>query len=141
MEEIEFKFSVDWTKSIFYCGLDVHKYELSVAVYSRDKSESEFLKTNVFSIDSKGLKSFWSFVQKYKPYGFAMEATGLYHHMIFKFFKKQRSRVHWPFKIIVVNPADASGLPGREKNDKMDVKNLSKYLAMGLLQNGKPIEE
>lgn len=63
MEEIEFKFSVDWTKTAFYYGLDVHKYELDVAIYSRDDSGSDFLKTNVFSVDSKGLKSFWRFVE------------------------------------------------------------------------------
>lgn len=110
MEEVEFKFSVDWTKTIFYCGLDVHKHELSMAIYSEDTSKSEFLKTNVFSIDSKGLNYFWGFVRKYRPYEFAMEATGIYHHMIYKFLKKKRANVRWPFKIIVVNPADALGL-------------------------------
>ena len=139
MEEIEFKFSVDWTKTALYCGLDVHKYELAVAIYSRDDSESDFLKTNVFSVDTKGLKSFWRFVEPFRPNGFAMEATGIYHHVIFNFLKQQRSKVHWPFKIIVINPADASGLPGRQKNDKIDATSLAKYLAMGLLQNGRPI--
>ena len=141
MEEVEFKFSVDWTKSTFFCGLDVHKYELAVAIYSKDDSNSEFLKTNVFSVDSKGLEQFWNFIRKYRPYGFSMEATGIYHHIIFNFLKRKRSEVHWPFKIVVVNPSDASGLPGRPKFDKIDAENLAKYLAMGLLQSGKPIIE
>jgi len=141
MEEIEFKFSVDWTKTAFYCGLDVHKYELAVAIYSRDDSQSDFLKTNVFSVDSRGLESFWRFVKNYRPYGFAMEATGIYHHVIFKFLKEKRSKVRWPFKIVVVNPADASGLPGRQKYDKIDATNLAKYLAMGLLRDGNAIVE
>ena len=29
MEEVEFKFSVDWTKPAFFCGLDVHKLLLA----------------------------------------------------------------------------------------------------------------
>lgn len=141
MEEIEFKFSVDWTKTAFYCGLDVHKYELAVAIYSRDDSHSDFLKTNLFSVDSEGLERFWNFIKKYRPFGFAMEATGIYHHVIYKFLQKKRMLVHWPFKIVVVNPADASGIPGRQKFDKMDAENLAKYLAMDLLKNGKPIIE
>jgi transposase len=141
MEETEFKFSVDWTKPVFYCGLDVHKYELAVAVYSRDDCGSVFLKTNVFSMDSKGFESFWRFVKKYRPHGFAMEATGIYHHMVFKFLKSRRSRVRWPFKILVVNPADVSGIPGRQKNDKIDAEHLARYLSMGLLRNGRPIVE
>lgn len=68
-----------------------------------------------------------------------MESKGIYQHVIFNFLKQQRSKVRRPFKIIVVNLADASGLPGRQKNDKIDATNLAKYLAMGLLQDGKPI--
>jgi transposase len=141
MEEVKFKFSVDWTKSIFYCGLDVHKYELAVAVYSKDDSGTDFLKTTVFSVDSEGLERFWNFTKKYRPAGFAMEATGVYHHLIYKFLLKKRATTKWPFKIVVVNPADASGIPGKPKFDKIDAKNLAKYLAMGLLLPGKPIVE
>jgi len=139
MEDIEFKFSVNWTKSFFFCGLDVHKHELAVAIYSKDDSQSEFLKTNVFSVDSAGLERFWNFAKKYRPCGFVMEATGIYHHIIFNFLKIKRTGIHWPFKITVVNPADAAGLPGRQKFDKIDAENLARYLAMGLLKNGKPI--
>ena len=141
MEELEFKFSVDWTKSAFYCGLDVHKYEIAVALYSQDDSCSDFLKTSTFSTDSKGLQQMWSFVKKYRPTAFAMEATGIYHHIPFKFLYEKRSQVHWPFKILIVNPADASGLPGRRKADKIDAEHLAKYLAKGLLGPGQPIIE
>jgi transposase len=141
MEEVKFKFSVDWTKPVFFCGLDVHKYELAAAVYSRDDSQSDFLKTDVFSTDSVGLKKFWHFVKKFQPYGFVMEATGIYHHLIFRFLQNMRTKVHWPFKIVVVNPADASGIPGRQKFDRIDAENLARYLSMGLFKNGKPIIE
>jgi len=128
-------------ETCFFCGLDVHKYELAVAVYSKDDSQSEFLKTNVFSTDSAGLRRFWQFVKKYNPQGFVMEATGIYHHVIFRFLQKMRTKVHWPFKIVVVNPADASGIPGRQKFDRIDAENLARYLSMGLFKNGKPIIE
>jgi transposase len=141
MEDIEFKFSVDWTKSAFYCGLDVHKYELATALYSQDDSDSEFLKTSIFSTDSEGLRQFWSFVKKYRPAGFAMEATGIYHHLIYKFLSKKREEVRWPFKLLVVNPSDVAGLPGRQKGDKIDAEHLAKYLAKGLLEPGQPIIE
>jgi len=141
MEKVEFKFSVDWTKPVFFCGLDVHKYELAVAVYSKDDTQSEFLKTDVFSTDSAGLKRFWHFVKKFRPSGFVMEATGIYHHVIFRFLQDMRAKVHWPFKIVVVNPADASGIPGRQKFDRIDAENLARYLSMGLFKNGKPIIE
>lgn len=141
MEEVKFKFSVDWTKSAFYCGLDVHKHELAVAVYSADESLTEFVKTDIFSVDSEGLERFWNFVKKYQPCSFAMEATGIYHHVVFKFLKHKRKHIHWPFKISVVNPADANGLPGRQKYDKIDAIFLAKYLSKGLLKSGKVIVE
>ena len=139
MEEIEYKFSVDWTKPDFFCGLDVHKYELSVAVFSRDRSGAEFLKHNVFRTDSQGLDCFWRFVRKYRPQGFIMEATGVYHHHLYEFLAAKREKASWPFKIIVANPADASGIPGRQKNDKIDAEHLARYLAAGLFKEGKPI--
>ena len=141
MEEIEFKFLVDYTKPAFYCGLDVHKYELAVAVYCRDDSHSEFLKTNVFTVDSNGLNNFWNFVRKFRPEGFAMEATGIYHHVIYRFLMNQRQIEDWSFRIVVVNPADASGIPNKQKFDKIDAENLAKYLAMDLLQSGKAVIE
>jgi transposase len=139
MEEKEFKFNVDWTKSSFFCGMDVHKHELTVAIFSEDESKTEFLKTNVFQVNSQGLEQFWNFIKKYQPDAFAMEATGIFHHVIFNFLTRKREFVRWPFKIIVVNPADAAGLPGRPKFDKIDAINLAKYLSKGLLKNGKAI--
>ena len=56
MDENKFKFNVNWTKSSFHCSMDVHKHELTVAVYSEDKSSMEFLKTNVFKVNSLGLE-------------------------------------------------------------------------------------
>jgi len=53
----------------------------------------------------------------------------------------KRAQVGWAFKILVINPADASGIPNRQKNDKIDAENLAKYLAMGLLKGGKAIIE
>jgi len=141
MEEVEFKFLVDYSKPAFYCGLDVHKYELAVAVYCKDDSQSELIKTNIFSVDSSGLNRFWNFVKKFRPDGFVMEATGIYHHIIYRFLIDKRTRVNWPYKVVVVNPADASGIPNRQKNDKIDAENLAKYLAMGLLKSGKPVIE
>lgn len=37
------------------------------------------------------------------------------------------------------NPSDAAGLPGRQKNDKIDAEHLAVYLSKGLLKDGKPI--
>jgi len=139
MEEKIFKFNVDWRKSSFYCGMDVHKHELTVAIYSEDESKTEFLKTNVFQVNSQGLEQLWNFVKKYQPDGFVMEATGIFHHVVFNFLTKRREFVRWPFRIVVVNPSDAKGLPGRPKGDKIDAINLAKYLSKGLLKNGKPI--
>ncbi|MBD3254814.1 MAG: IS110 family transposase [Candidatus Lokiarchaeota archaeon] len=141
MEEVEFKFSVDYSKPAFYCGLDVHKYELAVAVYCQDDSQSEFLKTNVFTVDNTGLAQFWNFVRKYRPDGFAMEATGIYHHVVYKFLMNKRESVDWPFKILVVNPADASGIPNRQKFDRIDAELLARYLAKDLLTSGKAVIE
>ena len=136
MEEKIFKFDVDWTKSSFYCGMDVHKHELTAALYSEDASKSDFLKTSIFQVNSEGLKQLWNFVKKYQPAGFAMEATGIFHHVIFNFLVRKRELVRWPFKIVVVNPSDAKGLPGRPKDDKIDAIALAKYLSKGLLKNG-----
>ena len=141
MEEVTFKFSVDWTKTAFYCGLDVHKHELAVAIYGKDDSLSEIVKTTIVPVTGKGLHEFWNFVKKYQPGGFAMEATGIYHHVVYKFLLNKRSKVHWPFVIVVVNPADAAGLPGRQKNDRIDAELLARYLAKGLLRSGKPVIE
>lgn len=141
MANSEFKFSDNSEFQQFYCGIDVHKHEISVCIYSCDESNSEFVKSNIFQVDTNGLEQFWNFVKKYKPLLFGMEATGIYHHVIVKYLKKQRSNVRWPFQIIVGNPADMSGMPGRQKNDKIDAELIAKYLARGLIRDGKPIIE
>lgn len=141
MEEHEFIFYVDWSDITWYCGMDVHKHKLAVALYSTDVQESDGLKTAIFSVDADGLTQFWNYVKKFRPLKFAMEATGIYHHLIYKFLREKAPSANWQYELIVVNPADSAGLPGRPKNDKIDSKNLSKYLAAGLLKNGKPIIE
>ena len=93
MELKEFKFNVDWTKSTFYCGMDVHKHEITAAIYSEDNSQTEFLKTNIFQVNTRGLDDFWQFVKKYRPNAFAMEATGIYHHVIYNFLMNRRQFV------------------------------------------------
>ncbi len=40
---------------------------------------------------------------------------------------------------MVVPPADAAGLPGKAKNDRVDAERLARYTAAGLLHGGKPI--
>ncbi len=53
-------------------GLDVHKHQLATAIYGKDRSNSEFVKSNIFSTDHRGLADFWNFVVKYRPVGFRM---------------------------------------------------------------------
>jgi transposase len=139
MEENEFIFYVDWTEETWYCGMDVHKHKLAIAMFSPNITGSEGLKTAIFSVTTDGLIQFWNFAKKYRPVKFAMEATGIYHHLPYKYLTTKRSSVDWKFDVIIVNPADAAGIPGRNKNDKVDSINLAKYLASGLLKKGKPI--
>lgn len=139
MEEHEFIFYENKMDIAWYCGLDVHKHKLAIALYSSEKKPPDGLKTAIFSADADGLSQFWNFVRKYRPLGFVMEATGIYHHLPYNFLLEKQKTEDWKFHVLVVNPADAAGLPGRKKNDKIDAENLAKYLAKGLLKNGKPI--
>ena len=139
MDKEHFKFSEDLTKNLYYCGMDVHKYEITASIYARDRSNTEFVKTEVFQTDLQGLTQFFGFVRKYRPLIFAMEATGIYHHSIVQFLEEQRKIAKWGYEIIVSNPADAAGLPGTKKHDKIDSIKLAKYAAAGLLRNGKKI--
>lgn len=139
MEEHEFIFYVDYPEETWYCGLDVHKHKLAVALYSTGVKGSNGLKTAIFSVDADGLNQFWNFVKRYRPLRFAMEATGIYHHLPYNFLTEKSSSADWKFEIIVINPADAAGIPGRPQNDKVDSENLAKYLANGLLKKGKPV--
>jgi len=123
----------------FYCGLDIHKRQLSVAIYARDTSQTDFLKSSIFSTNQEGLEMFWNFCNHYHPQGFAMEATGIYHHTIAQFLEQKRTGINASFDIVIVNPGDATGIPGRQKTDSLDAKDLARYLAAGLLKGGRPI--
>lgn len=137
MESSDFKFSVDLTKHHYFCGLDVHKQECTAVIYASDDSSHEFTKECVFNTDPHGFTQLWNFVKKYHPHGFAMEATGIFHHAVVQFLETMQQETPWPFEIIVVNPADVASLPGHPKNDRIDAKNLALYLAKGMLIAGK----
>jgi transposase len=122
-----------------YCGLDVHKYELAVSIYAKDDSGHEFLKHGNFGTDAKGLEMAWGFVKKYQPVSFAMEATNVYHHVVCTFLEAKKRTAAWTFDVLIFNPADASGMPGRQKNDKVDAAWIARYLAAGLLKGGRPV--
>ena len=121
--------------------MDVHKYEIAAAICAAQAFMSKIVSTTIFSADADGMKQFWNYIKKYRPLGFAMEATGIYHHMPFEFLQQKQDAAKWEYKIVVVNPSDAAGLPGRPKYDKIDAQNLAIYLSKGLLTNGKPISK
>lgn len=137
MEATTFKFSVDLAQHRYFCGLDVHKHECTAAIYAHDDSLHEFVKECVFNTDASGFANFWNFAKKYKPHGFVMEATGIFHHVVVHFLEQKQREMKWVFEIVIVNPADTAALPGHPKNDKIDAKNLARYLAKGLLVGGK----
>ena len=139
MASTTFKFSEDMGNMQFYCGLDIHKHQLEVAIFGRDDSGHEFTKDELFSMDPEGLKSFWGFVKPYRPVMFAMEATNVYHHMVALFLDEQKKSAKWTFECMIVPPADAASLPGKPKNDRVDAERLARYVAAGLLHGGKPI--
>ncbi len=139
MASTTFKFSEDLGNIKFYCGLDVHKHQLEAAVFGRDDSGHEYVKAELFSVDPNGLKSFWGFVTPYHPVLFAMEATNVYHHVVALFLEERKRSAQWTFDSMVVPPADAAGLPGKAKNDRVDAERLARYTAAGLLHGGKPI--
>jgi transposase len=101
-----FKFSCDLDDTPTYCGLDVHKHELAAAVFAVDDAGCEFLETGTFGTTPAQLDAFWAFARKYRPVQFAMEATGVYHHVVANFLAAQRWEVDWEFAVRVINPAD-----------------------------------
>lgn len=123
----------------FYCGLDVHKHQLSVAVYGKDDSNAECLRESLFNTTKASLETFWQFADKFQPSGFVMEATGIYHHIIAQFLEQKQQQASYPFEICIVNPADVAGIPGRAKCDRLDAATLAKHYAAGLLRSGKGI--
>ena len=141
MSTKQFKFSVSAPNAPYYCGIDVHKHEITACIYNSGETKSEFIKHAVFKTDCSGLDNFWKFTRKYKPAGYVMEATNIYHHNIYKLLQEKRKKSKWPYLITVVNPADAAGIPNRQKYDKIDAENLARYYSYGLLKAGKPIIE
>nr|MDO8117009.1 IS110 family transposase [Candidatus Sigynarchaeota archaeon] len=128
-----------WKETTFYCGLDVHKYQLAAAIYARDDSGNEFSKCELFRTDSAALKMFFSFVKTYRPSKFGMEATNVYHHVVATFLERMKEKVNWSYDVLVFNPGDATSIPGRQKNDPVVALAIARYLAAGLLKTGKPV--
>ncbi|RLI64930.1 MAG: hypothetical protein DRO88_05905, partial [Promethearchaeia archaeon] len=84
-----------------------HKYEITASIYARDRSNTEFVKTEVFQTDLQGLTQFFGFVRKYRPLIFAMEATGIYHHSIVQFLEEQRKIAILPISKFVTTSRKA----------------------------------
>lgn len=111
MDDHEFIFYDDEKVKAWYCGMDVQKHKIAVAMYSPDIKDQNGIKTAIFSASADGLSQFWNFAKKYRPLGFVMEATGIYHHLPHKFLREKQREVEWDFQILVVNPADAARIP------------------------------
>jgi transposase len=135
MENDDFKFSEDWAAARFACGVDVHKHQLAVTIYARDDAGLEFAKHNIFHNDQAGLECLWQFAAKYRPAGFAMEATGVYHHALANFLAARQVDCGWAFEVVIANPADARGVPGRQKYDRVDALTIARLYAAGLLKS------
>ena len=126
--------------STFYCGIDIHKQQITLAVYGKDPSNFEFIKTDVFKTDPASLAEMWSFIFPYCPKGFVMEATGIFHHIIADFLAQKRRELDLDFEIYIVNPADVAGIPGQQqRNDELDAVQMVKFYAAGLLKNGRAL--
>ena len=103
MEEHEFIFYEDKMDIAWYCGMDVHKHKLVIALYSSEREPPIGLKTAIFSADVDGLRQFWNLLRKYRPLGFVMEATGIYHHLPYNFLVDKQKTEEWIFQVILVN--------------------------------------
>lgn len=140
-----FKFSSHLGDVRPYCGLDVHKHELAACIFARDDAGQDLVASNVFGTDPAGLAAFWAFAREYRPVAFTMEATGVYHHVVATFLDWERWTAGWSFELLVINPADAKGIPGRQKNDPVDAEYLARYTAAELFKPGRavatPLEE
>src|SRR6056297_990783 len=102
------------------CGLDVHKHQLAVSLYGKDEFSAEFRKNAVFNTTPKGLNELWAFSRKYRPSAYVMEATGIYHQTISIFLQEKNNNADFLYEVVIVNPADAAGIPQRQKHDKVD---------------------
>jgi len=136
LDSDNFKFSEDWAAARFTCGIDVHKYQLAVTIYARDDAGLEFVKHDIFHNDQAGLEGLWRFAAKYRPTGFAMEATGVYHHALANFLAARQADCGWAFEVVIANPADARGIPGRQKYDRVDALTIARLYATGVLKSG-----
>ncbi len=136
MDSDDFKFSEDWAAARFACGIDVHKHQLAVTIYARDDAGMEFEKHDVFQNDQAGLEGLWRFAAKYRPAGFAMEATGVYHHALANLLAARQADCGWPFEVVIANPADARGIPGRQKYDRVDSLTIARLYVAGVLKSG-----
>jgi transposase len=135
MENDNFNFSEDWAAARFACGIDVHKYQLATTIYARDDAGLEFVKHDIFHNDQAGLECLWRFAAKYRPAGFAMEATGVYHHALANFLAARQADCGWAFEVVIANPADARGIPGRQKYDRVDALTIARLYAAGVLKS------
>ncbi len=135
MENDDFKFSEDWATAQFACGIDVHKHQLAVTIYARDDAGMEFEKHEVFRNDQAGLECLWQFAAKYRPTGFAMEATGVYHHALANLLAARQVDCGWAFEVVIANPADARGIPGRQKYDRVDALTIARLYTAGVLKS------
>lgn len=133
------KFSEYLDNTDFYCGLDVHKYQLAVCIYGKDDAGHEFKKSETFGTDPRALESFFSFTARFQPVCYGMEATNVYHHPIAVLLQKKANIVDWTFETIIFNPSDASGIPGHHKHDRLDAYRIARYLHAGLLKPGQDV--
>jgi transposase len=139
MASTTLKFSEYLDNTKFYCGLDVHKYQLAVCIYGKDDAGHEYSKCETFGTDPAALESFFSFTARFRPVCYGMEATNVYHHPIATLLEKKANSVDWDFKTIIFNPSDASGIPGHHKHDRLDASRIAKYLHAGLLKPGQDV--
>lgn len=133
MVETTFQFSEHLDNTSFYCGIDVHKRQITVSMLAVDETGNEHDKLEVFSTTKEGLEHFWGFVRKFRPVSFAMEATNVYHHVVSNLLFEKRAGAGWEYDVIVASPPDVSGIPGRSKNDRVDATLLARYLRAGFL--------
>ena len=133
MVETTFQFSEHLDNTSFYCGIDVHKRQITVSMLAVDETGNEHDKLEAFSTTKEGLEHFWGFVRKYRPVSFAMEATNVYHHVVSNLLLEKREGADWEYNVIVASPPDVAGIPGRSKNDRIDATMLARYLKAGFL--------
>jgi len=134
---LEFSEHLDNTR--FFCGLDVHKRQLAVAIYGKDDAGHEYVKCETFGTDTRSLEALFAFTSRFQPKCYGMEATNVYHHVIATMLEEKAKVVDWTYDIFVFNPADATGIPGYHKHDRLDATQIARYIASGLLKPGRAI--